>query len=335
MEEYTVSSKKFHEIVQEYSEQDQNFHDVTLASDDNHQIKAHKLVLSAGSLYLRHLLENANHPESFIHLGGVSKYELLAVVEFLYSGKTKIDVEKWDDFKNAATLLNLVGFSDEVKCKDELDHSQNPKEICGKFSDEVLHGGKITLETSGKGSDKNLDSKKVSQLSSGDDLILKGTVKEETIEDYKEATETKDETWETVSEPHDSDTNSTITEMIHDPATNAAAISNSKIKRNNALEDYNKYMERVDRLWECKVCSRSSISKDAMKRHVETHMPESSVKQDCKICGKTLRSSSSFECHMRRIHSGADDRICNICGNSFRAGRNFNNHWIKCKKLSR
>merc|ERR1712215_296186 len=100
--------------VHHYLKEEQNFRDVTLASDDNHQIKAHKLVLSAGSLYLRQILENANHPQPFIHLGGISKYELLAVVEFLYNGKTKIEAEKWDDFRKIASILKMVGFNEDM-----------------------------------------------------------------------------------------------------------------------------------------------------------------------------------------------------------------------------
>ena len=81
METYSVEANQFHETVQSYFKQEHHFYDVTLATDDHHQIKAHKLVLSAGSLYFRELLEKADHPQPYIHIGGFSRYELSAVLK--------------------------------------------------------------------------------------------------------------------------------------------------------------------------------------------------------------------------------------------------------------
>ena len=48
------------------------FTDVTLVSDDNVQIHAHKLILSAGSEYFRNFLSDKSHPHPMLCLDGVS-----------------------------------------------------------------------------------------------------------------------------------------------------------------------------------------------------------------------------------------------------------------------
>ena len=64
METYDVEADHFKENVLGYLNKDNSFHDVTLATDDYHLMKAHKIILSAGSLYFREILEKANHPHS-------------------------------------------------------------------------------------------------------------------------------------------------------------------------------------------------------------------------------------------------------------------------------
>ena len=62
--------------------------DVTLASDDGHQVEAHKIILSAGSQFFSEIFRKTKHP--FIYLKGISKAELEFVVDFLYNGEANV-----------------------------------------------------------------------------------------------------------------------------------------------------------------------------------------------------------------------------------------------------
>ena len=42
--------------------EDQNYFDVTLATDDGHTIEAHKIILSAGSQFFNNILKQNKHP---------------------------------------------------------------------------------------------------------------------------------------------------------------------------------------------------------------------------------------------------------------------------------
>ena len=60
------------------------FADVTLVSDDNVQIQAHKLILSVGSEYFRNILSDKTHPHPMLCLDGVSSVDLEWIIRYLY-----------------------------------------------------------------------------------------------------------------------------------------------------------------------------------------------------------------------------------------------------------
>ena len=63
------------------------FADVTLVSDDQHQIQAHKIVLSAGSQVQKQILTNNPHSHPLIYLKGDKKSELSSILQFMYCGE--------------------------------------------------------------------------------------------------------------------------------------------------------------------------------------------------------------------------------------------------------
>ena len=54
---------------------DQNQFDVTLATDDDYQIQAHKLILSAGSKFCN-IMTKTEHPNPFINLKGIKREQV-------------------------------------------------------------------------------------------------------------------------------------------------------------------------------------------------------------------------------------------------------------------
>ena len=59
-------------------------HDVTLVSDDQNKVEAHKLVLSACSEYFRDIFENNQHSHPLVCLDGVSLEDLKNIMEYIY-----------------------------------------------------------------------------------------------------------------------------------------------------------------------------------------------------------------------------------------------------------
>jgi len=106
---------------------DEKFSDVTLATNDGYEIKAHKVILSAGSSFFYNVLKRSLHPNPFMYMKGIQKEELLKIVEFLYLGEAKLAVEDFEPFMETAKELQLKGLQSyssgailvENECEEE------------------------------------------------------------------------------------------------------------------------------------------------------------------------------------------------------------------------
>jgi len=96
---------------------EQDFFDVTIASDDDHQIEAHKLVLSASSSFFKNILKNNKHQHPLIYLRGIKMTEIQAMVDFMYHGEVEVEQENLDAFLGVAKDLKVKGLTniDEQK----------------------------------------------------------------------------------------------------------------------------------------------------------------------------------------------------------------------------
>ena len=81
--------------------------DVTLISDDQKQLYAHKVFLSAGSEVFRNILINNTHKHPVIYLTNIKHQELEAILQFIYLGKATFYQDKMDDFITAAKYLKV------------------------------------------------------------------------------------------------------------------------------------------------------------------------------------------------------------------------------------
>merc|ERR1712126_232890 len=92
------------------------FHDVTLVSDDQKQISAHKVVLSICSGYLNNILEKNKHPHPMICLDGINSAQLENILDYAYFGEVQVYEDEINKFLDVARRLKLDGI--------ELDGSQ-------------------------------------------------------------------------------------------------------------------------------------------------------------------------------------------------------------------
>ena len=85
-------------IFQDLMEDDQ-FKDVTLVSEDDKQIDAHKVILSSSSGFFKRLLgRNMKHQHPLIFLKGVTYSNLLDLLSFIYRGQAQVAEENMETF---------------------------------------------------------------------------------------------------------------------------------------------------------------------------------------------------------------------------------------------
>ena len=83
--------------------------DVTLVSDDEQHISAHKLVLSASSDFFKNIIHKAKHSNPMIFLSGFKSKDLLLVMDYIYQGEVQILQTDLDRFLSVAQQLKIEG----------------------------------------------------------------------------------------------------------------------------------------------------------------------------------------------------------------------------------
>ena len=101
---------------------DNSFTDVTLVSDDYHQVKAHRVVLATCSEYFKNILSQNQHSNPLLCLDGINKEELINVVDYIYHGEIQIYQECLDRFLEVSQKFQLQGL---LQQNDNIDQ---PKE---------------------------------------------------------------------------------------------------------------------------------------------------------------------------------------------------------------
>ena len=97
-------SRSFRQLRQE-----KDFFDVTLVSDDEIQLPAHKLVLSACSDFFKSILKTNAHSHPLLYLSGVTSSNLSFILDYMYQGEVQLYQEQLDSFLDTAQKLRIAG----------------------------------------------------------------------------------------------------------------------------------------------------------------------------------------------------------------------------------
>ena len=103
---------------------DTELSDVTLVSDDEKQVDAHKVILASSSPFFANLLKRNKHPHPMIFMRGVKEEVLVAIVDFLYNGEANVFQENLDSFLAVAEDLRLKGLTGSSEGNTSQDTSR-------------------------------------------------------------------------------------------------------------------------------------------------------------------------------------------------------------------
>ena len=97
---------------------EEDFFDVTLVSEDETQIPAHKLVLSASSDFFKNILRRNTHSHPLLYLSGVDSQSLGLVLDYIYQGEVQIYQENLNSFLDIAQRLKIEGLQSNGESLD-------------------------------------------------------------------------------------------------------------------------------------------------------------------------------------------------------------------------
>ena len=95
--------------------EDKSFVDVTLVCEDDKQLAAHKVILSANSIFFKNVLTNNHHQHPLIYLSGIKFCDLQSLVKFMYLGEVSIQEKNLQSFLLASETLKIEGLSSYYK----------------------------------------------------------------------------------------------------------------------------------------------------------------------------------------------------------------------------
>jgi len=106
--------------------EENDFFDVTLACDDDNQIQAHKVIISACSPFFRNVLRRNSHQHPLLYLKGVKYKELLSVLNFMYMGEVDVAQEELNSFLIVAEELRVKGLTQNkpISAESQDQHKQ-------------------------------------------------------------------------------------------------------------------------------------------------------------------------------------------------------------------
>ena len=137
----TNVSKTFSSLRQE-----EHLFDVTLVSDDEQHIAAHKLVLTASSKFFKNILKKASHASPMIFLSGFRSSDLLLIMDYIYQGEVQILQNDLDGFLDVAQRLKIEGLIGGNKEENTYSNGDDRKDSIGTSNYEEQQDDSIPYE---------------------------------------------------------------------------------------------------------------------------------------------------------------------------------------------
>ena len=329
MEKYRLEWEEFNKNFRENFRElrkDETLVDVTLASDDGHQIRAHKIILSAGSRFFSDIFLRSDHNNMLIYLKGVSGAELENIADFIYNGEVSIHQEELDKFLDTGNELKIKGLMGDTHGTPE--------------SDPKLQGGKKDKRVN-KTKPEYVNEKEVIDHDHMIDEAFSDTIDYPVNSVFKmEKNFTKNEVegkkFEAVSKTEpEYITEKEMIDQSPDVSSNSKAPNPTVLKMDQSTikteldVQIQQMSEREEGMWRCKVCRKTAKTRQHINSHAETHIE--GISHACDLCGRACPTRQSLQAHVSRNHSELTN--CDSCGKTGFNRQTYNYHKQKnlCK----
>jgi len=255
--------------------ENQNYFDVTIATEDGHTFEAHKIILSAGSQFFSNILKQINHPSPFIYLKGMDKIELEHVLNFLYNGEVLMAQDELNSFLETAKELQVKGLQsnqeDKSYQKEQMEVKStvplNSNKEVETFRNESVDQGESVLEMS-------------NSFATSDNTIVK-------IEDEEDpllfTNLLLDHQIEQMIEKHDGQWRCKVCGKI--------SRQKADIKKHSET-----HIEGVTH--SCHICSKTTSTRHSLQVHILNY--HSGLCYTCPVCNKPDMTKIAFKIHKRR-----------------------------------
>jgi hypothetical protein len=165
-----------------------DFTDVTLATEDDKQIKAHKIILSSSSHFFHNVLMKNSHEHPLIYLKDIKHQQLEMLLKFIYQGQCEMKAEEVEEFLVTGKSLGVEGLLESrqsAKDRKHLTkpHTQNQNIGKNKTNIQINHTNSFDkqMRAHSFGQDGNSDKAKTVKNSTETPIALELSVNEQII----------------------------------------------------------------------------------------------------------------------------------------------------------
>ena len=113
-----------------HKEEESDFCDVTLVSDDDVTIQAHKILLSSHSTFFRSILKKHVHANPLIYLHGINSSNLGFVLDYIYKGEVQLYEDQLKYFFDAAEKLKIKNLTKNI-LEEDIIEAKNTSALTG------------------------------------------------------------------------------------------------------------------------------------------------------------------------------------------------------------
>ena len=265
----------------------ENYSDVFLMTNNAEKIGAHRSVLKCGSKYFQEKLAN---PAEVISVAMVNHVDLMAMMDFMYSGKCEVEVGNLERFLDSAKEMALVGLQQGAEAKDTNKQNEYEHPIKSEPEDE-----KLGDESASDVNKENSDQKQCRQgfaknLFIGNNMSTKKTLPKRRY---------------------------SVDQSKHTCSVCKKYFAKSAHLRNHMVT------HSGERSHKCDQCEKAFFQESHLKSHMMIH--KGTLPYSCHLCGRTFRQNSHLKIHIM-THTGEKPFTCEECGKSFARKNAFKEH---------
>ena len=278
-----------------------SFTDVTLVSEDNKHIQAHKIILSAGSEYFRDILSDKSHPHPMLCLDNVASEDLAWIIQYLYVGEVSVPQPSLQTFLKVANKLKCYGLIEDIHQGTNMNKTEEQLNSLPMF-DEIQAQDVPTNE--GVEEPLFVDLKDYEYVKASDEYN-----KSEINASLSDDESITEDNWKTqISNQDHGATNKSMKEISQ---FDKAQVQDTEEIEEPLVIKENEHREAIDN--NSQVDIKSRISTEAMTETV-LGTKLKSVPDFCRIEGNTF-SMSQLKQFLKEIYHRNEDRSfsCNYC----------------------
>ena len=304
--------------------EDQDFADVTLATEDGHQIRAHKIILSSCSSFFRQLIKKNGHANLLVYLKGIQLCHLKPLMQYIYQGHCNILEEDLTLFLETGKELKIEGLIADLNMCEE-----NESEKTISVDEDNIESNKFTeTEEPTTGTGNKEPKEDTENAETTENRIIDVNIKEEPkyiINDLKTIQgknikkkglkKSKKKSKKNMYYCHMCEYKSGFTNGLqyHIESKHQGikydceqcghkASSKSGLKNHTALHEVLKY--------DCDLCEFKAATKPTLKHHKD--LVHAGITYDCEKCNVKSSSQASLKNHKDTVHDGVAYK-CQLC----------------------